>query len=128
MKLIRIVYALTVLFILILLPFGAVSLPLSLVYILLGIVLIFLMLKSEMKGKLKVFLLLTGFSSAGLVLGLLHGFLEAWGLDTLQVVFFYIGVVVSPIIFLIGVIGSIVLFRKIRDQHPKKKRLRKAEN
>ena len=112
----RLVYGLVVLFILILLPFGVVSLPLSLVYILLGIVLIFLTLKSEVKGKLKVFLLLTGFSSAGLLLGLLHGFLEVWGLDTLQVVFFYIGVVVSPIIFLIGAVGSIVLFKKVSKQ------------
>ena len=115
MKLIRIVYALTVLFILILLPFGVVSLPLSLVYILLGIVLIFLTLKSKVKGRLKVFLLLTGFSSAGLLLGLLHGFFEVWGLDTLQVVFFYIGVVVSPILFIIGVIGSLVILRRKND-------------
>jgi hypothetical protein len=114
MKLIRIIYALIMLFILNLLPLGMVSLPLSLVYILLGIVLIFLTLKSEVKGRLKVFLLLTGFSSAGLLLGLLHGFLEVWGLDTLQTVFFYIGVVVSPIIFLIGVIGSIILLNNKR--------------
>jgi hypothetical protein len=113
----RIVYGLVVLFILILLPLGVVSLPLSLAYIVLGIILIFLTLKSEVKGKLRVFLLLTGFSSAGLLLGLLHGFLEVWGLDTLQVVFFYIGVVVSPILFLIGAIGSIVLFKRKGGRH-----------
>jgi hypothetical protein len=108
----KIIYALIILFILNLLPLGMVSLPLSLVYILLGIVLIFLALKSEAKGKLKVFLLLTGFSSAGLLLGLLHGFLEVWGFNILHLIFFYIAVFVAPILFLIGAIGSIILFRK----------------
>ena len=111
----RIIYALIVLFILNLLPLRVISLPLSIVYILLGIMLIFLTFKSKVKGRLKVFLLLTGFSSAGLLLGLLHGFFEVWGLDTLQVIFFYIGVVVSPILFIIGVIGSLVILRRKND-------------
>jgi hypothetical protein len=117
MKSIRIIYALIVLFILNFLPLGMVSLPLSIVYIVLGIVLIVLTLKSEVKGKFKVFLLLTGLSSAGLLLGLFHGFLEVWGFNTLQVIFFYMGVVGSPIIFLIGAIGSIVLFKRTGGWH-----------
>ena len=109
----KMIYVLIILFIINFLPLGVVSLFLSVIYIALGIVLIVLTSRSEVKGKLKVFLLLTGFSSAGLLLGLIHGFLEIWGFDVLQVVFFYTGVIISPIIFLIGAIGSIILFRKM---------------
>ena len=119
----RIVYALIVLFILNLLnsfvppPYGIVFLPFSLVYIVLGIVLIFLTLKSGVERKLRVFLLLTGFSSAGLVLGFLHGFFAILGFEIVDVILFYLAVIVAPILFLIGAIGSIVMFRKKGGWH-----------
>jgi hypothetical protein len=114
-KLKRIVYILIIIFIInSFVPphLGAISLSISLIYIALGIVLIILTLKSKVNGKLKVFLLLTGLSSAGTILGILHGFLEVLNLEILSIIFFYIAVIVSPILFLIATIGSIISFKR----------------
>ncbi len=94
-------------------------------FFLLGIILIFLVLKSKVKGKLKVFLLLTGVSSVGFLIGvILHNTFYALGIifehitilkylmEIFHVVFFLIAIPICPILFLIGVIGSIVLFKR----------------
>ncbi len=94
-------------------------LPLSILFVLLGAILIFLTLKSKVKGKLKVFLLLTGVVPVGfLISAILHGLLEALGMEILHVAFFFIAISVCPIVFLIGAIGSLVLFRKKGGRHP----------
>ena len=94
-------------------------------FFLLGAILIFLVLKSKVKGKLKVFLLLTGVSSVGFLIGVvLHNAFYALGIifehitilkylmEIFHVVFFFIAIPICPILFLIGVIGSIVLFKR----------------
>lgn len=94
-------------------------------FFLLGGILIILTLKSKVEGKLKVFLLLTGLSSMGFLIGvILHNLLYALSIllehiivlkylmEILHVTFFFISVPLSPIGFLVGAIGSIILFRK----------------
>lgn len=99
-------------------------------FFLLGVVLVLITLKQEVKGNLKKFLILTGASAAGFFVSvLLHNFL--YGLseiirhitllhyltEALHVTFFIIAVLVCPLGFLIGTIGSIVLL--IRKQKSK---------
>ena len=92
------------------------------VFFLLGIALIVLTVKEKVGGRLKKFLLLTGASSAGFFLFvLLHNVFYGLGImtshitilsrsmDVLNVAFFIIAIVVCPIAFLVGVVGSIVL-------------------
>ena len=125
----QVFYALIVLFILILITnflipmlllalgfergvLGILFLPLTILFFLLGAILIFLTLKSRIGGKLKLFLLLTGVSSViSLISIILHNLLEALGMEILSVVFFFIAILISPIGFLIGAIGSIILFK-----------------
>jgi len=94
-------------------------------FFLLGIVLIFLTLKKKIKGKLKKFLILTGISATGFFISIiLHNFFYALAIltnqiiilkylmEALHVVFFIISIPVCPILFLVGAIGSIILFIK----------------
>lgn len=97
------------------------------VFSLLGIALIFLTVKEKVRGTLKKFLLLTGISSAGFFVSVfLHNFFYGLGMvvghitilrylmEILHVSFFIIAIFVCPIGFLIGIVGSIVLFAKKR--------------
>ena len=97
------------------------------IFSLLGAALIFLTIKGKVKGKLKKFLILTGASAAGFFVStLLHNFLYALAIITSHIVilkyifeflhatFFIIAIFVCPSGFLIGVVGSIVLFIKKR--------------
>ena len=90
-----------------------------------GAILVFITLKNKVKGNLKKFLLLTGFSASGIFVGiLLHNFFYALGVITehifglyhlfelLHVVFFIIATIICPVGFLIGTIGTIILFHK----------------
>jgi len=98
------------------------------VFSLLGGALIVLTLREKVKGRLKKFLLLTGWSALGFFISVfLHNFFYAlgmlvgevvilrWLMEVLHVVFFMVGVVICPLGFIIGVIGSIVwLIKKKR--------------
>ncbi len=97
-------------------------------FFLLGIILVVLTYKSKVKGKLKIYLLLTGISSLMFPIGaVLHNVFYALGImveniiilrylmSILEVMFFLIAVLISPILFLVGAIGSIILFRKERE-------------
>jgi len=103
--------------ILFLLPFA--------VFCLLGLTLIFLTIKGKIKGILKKFLLLTGISASGFFLSVfLHNAFYALGIivshitvlrylmEFLSAGFFIIAIFACPLGFLIGVIGTIVLFIK----------------
>ncbi len=103
-------------------PFAGI---LGLIFLILGGVLIYLTFKHKVKGYLKLFLLFTGFSSVGVLpCVILHNlvyalFILLFGENfwintgmTDEPVFFILGLVVCPIVFLIGVIGSIVMFLK----------------
>jgi len=93
---------------------------LGLLFLILGIVLIILARKE--KGKLKVFLILTGVSAiAPLVLSILHNVFYALAIafENLSFIFeplhgisFIMSLIGAPILFIIGSIGSIVLLNK----------------
>jgi hypothetical protein len=95
------------------------------IFSLLGLILIFLAIKGGVVGKLKKFLLLTGISSAGIFVAIvLHNLIYALAIYFLgedfwersgmgdEPVFFILGLIVLPICFLIGLIGTIVLLIK----------------
>jgi hypothetical protein len=92
------------------------------VFFFLGGLLLFLTLKEGIQGRLKKFLILTGASSVGLLVGiLLHNFLYAAAILTSQIVilaflfeilhgfFFLLATIACPLGCLIGVLASAVL-------------------
>jgi len=94
-------------------------------YFLLGLALLILTLKRKVKGKLGKFLFLTGGSSmAFLISVLLHNFLYAGAvlasnikwlhflLEILHAGFFLIGIIVCPLVFLVGIVGSLLYYIK----------------
>jgi len=101
-----------------LMPFGflpAIFLPAIVVFILLGMALLFLTVKTKVGGILKKFLLLTGASAVGLpVFVLLHNVVS--GLFNIEEpVFFIMAIFVCPIGFLVGAVGTIVLAIKSKQ-------------
>ena len=95
------------------------------IFSLLGAFLIFLTVKSKVKGKHRKLLMLTGISAAGFFVSiLLHNLLYAlaivanhivvlrYAFEFLHVVFFILAIVVCPLGYLIGTIGSIKFFIK----------------
>lgn len=92
-------------------------------FALLGILLIILTLKNKNKieGNLRKFLFLAGASAvAFIIFAILHNLVSALLSVILhkeidEPVFFILAVIVCPIVFLIGAIGSITLFIKKRD-------------
>ena len=86
----------------------------------LGVTLIVLTVKTKVAGILKKFLLLTGASVVGLpVFAVLHNVVyglfaiwfggDFWGAGGDEPVFFILAIIVCPIAFLVGVVGTIVL-------------------
>lgn len=99
------------------------------VFSLLGVVLIFLTVKEKVEGMLKKFLILTGASSAGFFISIfLHNAFYALGtitshiivlnylMEILHIIFFIIAIPICPLAFLVGVVGTIVLFVKKRKK------------
>lgn len=92
---------------------------LGLIFLVLGIILIVLSLKEE--GTLRVFLMMTGIAAiAPLVFTILHNLFYGLAItfenlkmlfETLHVASFIISLIVAPLLFVVGVIGSIVLLR-----------------
>jgi hypothetical protein len=102
------------------------------ILVILGSVLIGLTLVQKVEGKLKKFLILTGASAAGFfVFALLHNIfyglaqitshitILSYLMKAFEVVFFLIAIFACPIGFVIGVIGTIVMFNKKRKMLPK---------
>ncbi len=102
------------------------------ILVILGSVLIGLTLVQKVEGKLKKFLILTGASAAGFfIFVLLHNIFYAleqitshivilsYLMKAFEVIFFLIAIFACPIGFLIGVIGTIVMFKKKRKMLPK---------
>ena len=96
---------------------------------LLGAVLIFLTVKSKIKGKHRKLLILTGVSAAGFFVSiLLHNFLYALAIvvshiivlkyifEFLHATFFILAVLVCPLGFLIGTVGNATIFIKKRKR------------
>ena len=99
----------------------------GIILVMLGSILIGLTLVQKIEGKLKKLLILTGVSAAGFfVFALLHNIFYALGqvtshitilsylMKAFEVIFFLTAIFASPIGFLIGVIGTIVMFNKKR--------------
>jgi len=95
------------------------------VFLSLGVALIFLTVKERVGGTLMKFLILTGASAAGFfVSAVLHNVFCGLGIEishivvlsqsmeVLHVVFFCLAIIVCPIGFLVGVVGSIVLAKR----------------
>jgi len=104
---------------------------LGFIFLLLGITLIFLTIKQKIKGKLKIFLILTGVSAISpFVFSILHNFFYALAIigenitiiksimEFLHVSSFLISIIASPIGFIVGAIGVIVLFTRKGGRHP----------
>ncbi|MGB3346418.1 MAG: hypothetical protein WBA71_04095 [Candidatus Humimicrobiia bacterium] len=99
----------------------------GIIFFLLGIALIFLSVREKIDRLLKKFLILTGASAIGIPIGIiLHNlfyalfillfgadFWERTGLGD-EPFFFILALIVCPIAFLVGVMGSIVRFLKTR--------------
>lgn len=98
---------------------------LAFVFCFLGIYLVILTFKSRIRGKLKWFLIFTGGSSSGILISvLLHNlvyglFIVLFGKDYWdrtglgdEPFFFILAVIILPILFLVGVIGSMIMFKK----------------
>jgi hypothetical protein len=97
------------------------------ILVILGSILIGLTLVQKVEGKLKKLLILTGASAAGFfVFVLLHNIFYAleqisshiailsYLMKAFEVIFFLIAIFACPIGFLIGVIGTIIMFKKKR--------------
>jgi hypothetical protein len=88
-------------------------------FFVLGLALVIMAIKQKVERRLKFFLILTGGSAAGFVASiLLHNFLSALlgpaiGLKE-EPVFFFIAVLVCPIAFLVGAIGSVIMLIRRR--------------
>lgn len=102
---------------------------LALAFFVLGAVLIILTKRAKIKGKLKKYLILTGASSVGFLTSvLLHNLFYGLNIiaanitilrylmEGLHIAFFLIGIFACPIGFLVGAIGSIMIFIKKKDK------------
>jgi len=111
-------------------PLWPFFVTLAIIFLLLGVILIFLTLKEKVKGWPKRFLLLTGVSVIGMPVSIiLHNFIyglfiyffgqDFWyriGPGGDEPFFFIMAIFVCPIGFLVGVISSIVLLVKQRKK------------
>jgi len=91
-----------------------------------GIGLAIITYRERISGKIKFFLLSSGFSSAGFLLGVvLHNAFYALGtlaedlvilhgfLNFLEVVFFFAAVIICPIGLIVGEVGTLILWKKM---------------
>jgi hypothetical protein len=86
-------------------------------FLLLGVALIVMTVKTKVGGLLKKFLLLTGASAAGLpVFAILHNVVS--GLFNEEAVFFILATLACPLGFLVGAIGTVVLMVKSKTSVP----------
>ena len=94
----------------------------GILFLLLGAALIYFTLKQKARGWVKRFLLLTGASAVGIpISAVLHNALYALVLVTMlnrpdidEPFFFIMAIFVCPLGFLVGAVGSVVLFIKRR--------------
>lgn len=100
-----------------------------LILLLLGIILIIITLKTKVKGKLKKFLLLTGWSAVGILTSIflhnmVYGLLitifgpDFWGGNGTgdEALFFILALFIFPVTFIVGAIGSSILLCKRKSQ------------
>ena len=96
-----------------------------------GVGLIITTYKEKISGKRKFFLLLSGFSSAGFLLGVvLHNSLYALGTITenlvilnkiisfFEVAFFLAATIICPLGFIVGMVGTLIILKKSQPEKP----------
>ena len=94
-----------------------------------GVGLIITTYKEKISGKRKFFLLLSGFSSAGFLLGVvLHNLLYALGTITehlvilnkiinfFEVAFFLAATIICPVGFIVGIVGTLIILKKSQSE------------
>jgi len=92
---------------------------LAFIFLVLGIVLIVLAVKADIPRKLKIYLIMVGASAASFLTGvILHNLVYAlmivifgegfWGEGGDEAFFFIVALIVAPLMFVVGVIGSVV--------------------
>ena len=99
------------------------------IFSLLGALLISLILKQDIQGKPRKYLLLTGVSATSFfIFVFLHNVFYGLGvissniillknlMEIIYIIFFIIALFICPLMFLIGAIGSIIIFVKIRKK------------
>ena len=96
--------------------------PAAAIFLLLGIALIILAAKARLPRALKTFLIMTGSAGAAFLLSVvlhnvIYGLLIMWFGENFwgtnggdEAFFFIIAILVCPLVFLVGMIGSIVMF------------------
>jgi len=85
------------------------------VFVLLGLSLLFLTVKTKVEGMPKKFLLLTGASAVGLPVSIILYNVVSGLFNIEEPVFFIISTIVCPIGFLVGAVGTIVLTIKSKQ-------------
>ena len=99
------------------------------IFFLLGVAIIVLTIKAKLSGLIKKFLLLAGASITGIFAGaLLHNLVYGlfiyffganfWGIGGDEPFFFVLATIVCPIGFLVGMIGSMVLYVRKKKVSP----------
>jgi hypothetical protein len=94
-----------------------------------GVGLIVTTYKEKITGKRKFYLLLSGFSSAGFLLGVvLHNLLYALGTITenlvivnkiinfFEIAFFLAATIISPVGFFVGMVGTLIILKKSQSK------------
>ena len=94
-----------------------------------GVGLIITTYKEKISGKRKFYLLLSGFSSAGFLLGVvLHNLLYALGTITenlgilnkiinfFEVAFFLVATLICPVGFIVGMVGTLIILKKSQPE------------
>ena len=94
-----------------------------------GVGLIVTTYKEKITGKRKFYLLLSGFSSAGFLLGVvLHNLLYALGTITenlvivnkiinfFEIAFFLAATIISPVGFIVGMVGTLIILKKSQSK------------
>jgi len=96
-----------------------------------GVGLIVTTYREKTTGKRKIYLLLSGFSSAGFLLGVvLHNLLYALGMITenlvivnkiinfFAVAFFLAATIICPVGFIVGMVGTLIILKKSQSEKP----------
>ena len=94
-----------------------------------GVGLIITTYKEKISGKRQFYLLLSGFSSAGFLIGVvLHNLLYALGTITenfvilnkiinfFEVAFFLVATIICPVGFIVGVVGTLIVLKKSQSE------------
>lgn len=83
-----------------------------------GLALISMTLKAEVEGKLRVYLLISGFCSVVFTAGVAYGVLGIWGFYDIYDPLYLISVIAAVLGFIVGTIGSLTFLGKTGGPRP----------